>query len=130
MDVPRWRPPGVEPEATLRVTDRYRLQQSLLKLVATLPLVQVQNRLMACTDRDVALALVGLESEDAERLLACVSPAKAARVRDEVRLQEGRHVQNEHAVVAIGTILRSLESNRIVAGQRSYLRPRRPRSAE
>ena len=114
----------------LRVTDRYRLQQLLLKLVATLPVVQVQNRLMACTDRDFALAIVGLESEDAERLLACVSPTKAARVRDEVRLHEGRHVQSEHVVMAIGTIIRSLESNRTIAGQRSYLRPRRPRSAE
>jgi len=128
--VPRWRRPGVEPEATSRVTDRYRLQQSLLKLVATLPVVQVQNRLMASTDRDFALALVGLESEDAERLLACVSPTKAARVRDEVRLQEGRSVQDEHVVAAIGTIVRSLESNRIITGQRSYLRPRRPRSVQ
>ena len=126
--MPRWRRSGVEPEATFRVSDRYRLQQSLLKLIATLPVVQVQNRLMASTDRDFALALIGLESEDAERLLACVSPTKAARVRDEVRLQEGRKVQNEHVVAAIGTIVRSLESNRIIAGQRSYLRPRRPRS--
>ncbi|MCK4515942.1 MAG: hypothetical protein KAU31_11830 [Spirochaetaceae bacterium] len=101
-----------------------------MRLVAKLPAVQVQNRLMSCTDRDFALALVGLESEDSEQLLAFVSPSKATRVREEVRLQETRHVESTHIVVALNTIIRSLESNRIVVGRRSYLRPRRPRSKE
>jgi hypothetical protein len=109
------------------VIDRVVLQKSLLRLVAKLPVVQVQNRLMACTDRDFALALVGLEEEDAEHLLALVSPPKARRVREETRLQEKRHVEGEYVVVALKSIILSLESNRTIAGQRSYLRPRRPR---
>jgi hypothetical protein len=112
------------------MTDRSTLQQSLLRLAVKLPAVQVQNRLMACTDRDFALALVGMESADSERLLAFVSRSKATRVREEVRLQEARRVENRHLAVALTTIIRSLESNRIVAGRRSYLRPRRPRSDE
>ncbi|MBU8914227.1 MAG: hypothetical protein KOO61_09405 [Spirochaetales bacterium] len=107
---------------------RSMLQQSLLGLAAKLPVVQVQNRLMACTDRDFALALIGMESEDSERLLALVSPLKANRVREEIQLQEARHVESKHVVVALNSIIKSLESNRIVAGRRSYLRPRRPRS--
>jgi hypothetical protein len=110
------------------VTDRLILQKSLLRLVAKLPVVQVQNRFMSCTDRDFALALMGLQDEDAEHLLALVSPSKANRVREEVRLQEARHVEGEHVVVALKSIILSLESNRTVAGRRSYLRPRRPRS--
>ena len=106
------------------------LQQSLLRLVTKLPVVRVQNRLMASTDRDFALAAVGLESDELDRLLAFVSSSKANRVREEVRLQEARHVESRYVVVALTTIISSLESNRIVAGQRSYLRPRRPRSAE
>ena len=110
--------------------DRFILQQSLLRLVAKLPAVQVQNRLMACTDRDFALALTGLESEDSERLLAFVSSSKADRVREEIRLQQARHAESKLAVIALSTIIRSLESNRAVTSQRSYLRPRRLRSDE
>ncbi len=106
------------------------LQQSLLRLVSQLPVARVQNRLMASTDRDFALAVVGLEPDELDRLLAFVSSSKANRVREEVRLQEARHVESRYVVVALTTIIRSLESNRIVVGQRSYLRPRRPRSAE
>lgn len=103
------------------------LQQSLLKLVASLPAVQVQNRLMACTDRDLALALRGLPTEESEDLLKMISPSKADRVREEIRLQERRRVEDRYIVVALRSIVLSLESNKYVAGQRSYLRPRKPR---
>ena len=116
------------PKAANRVMDRSVLQQSLLRLVAKLPPVQVQNRLMACTDRDIALAFVGLDLEDSERLLALVSPSKADRVREEIQMQEARHVESRYTVAALSTIIRSLQSTRTVASQRSYLRPRRPRS--
>lgn len=105
--------------------DRGALQHQLLELVRNLPRVQVQNRLMACTDRDVALALVGLTDVERESVLATVSVRKAARIREEVALQERRRVDPKHAVFALGVVIGSLESEGLVKGNRSYLRPHR-----
>jgi len=118
--VPRGRRPGI----TMPEIDRARLQQSLIELTKSLPDVQVQNRLMACTDRDLALAFSGMASDELDAVLNRVAPGKANRVREEIRIQKGRHVESRYSVSALKTIIRSLESNRTVAGQRSYFRPR------
>ena len=112
----------------MSVTDRVRLQKLLLRLAEELPPAQVQNRLMATTDRDLGLSLMGMAGEDCERLLRLVSSAKAERVRQELALQKTRHIESAHSVTALATTIRSLEANRSVSGQRSYFRPRRPRS--
>ena len=47
------------------MTEEAKYRALLLKLVRDLPRVQVQNRLMACTDRDVALSVDGMQEADA-----------------------------------------------------------------
>lgn len=89
--------------------------------------VEVQNRLMACTDRDLALAILGMDDSDTCAILATISPTKAARVREEKHLQDARHVDRTHIVTALLTVIQSLETGRIVPARRSYLRPRRSR---
>lgn len=105
--------------------DRAALQHRLLELLEKLPAVQAQNRLMGCTDRDVALALIGMSDEDAERVLAPISPRKAQRVREERALEERRHVDPRHIVSALTTVIAALRGERNRAARRSYLRPRR-----
>lgn len=107
--------------------DRPALQRLLLNTVRRLRRVEVQNRLMACTDRDLALAILDMEDSDARTILATVSPKKAARVREEEQLHDARHVESTHVVAALLTVIRSLETGRLIPGQRSYLRPRRSR---
>lgn len=87
--------------------------------------VHVQNRLMACTDRDAALALVGMTGDEVHSVLGHVSPRKASRVLEELALGERRRVEEKHLLAALQTVLQSLEGERVVAGQRSYVRPHR-----
>jgi len=110
--------------------DRSTLQHNLLVLIETLPAVQVQNRLMSCTDRDLALAFTGMSEEAVDRILQSIAASKSGRVRDEIRLQKTRHVESRYSIAALRTIIASLESNRTVAGQRSYFRPRSRRDRE
>jgi len=104
---------------------RRALQERLLALVSRLPDVQIQNRLMATTDRDLALSLSGMEHSDERQILARLSPAKADRVREELALTERRRVDEEHVVHALGVLIGSLEGRRIQP-RHSYVRPRRP----
>lgn len=105
--------------------DLLTLQRTLTSLIESLPPAQVQNRIMACNDRDVALSLSRMDQETIEKILGMIARSKADRIREEIRLQESRHVEHQHIAAALRTIVQSLERNRSVAGQRSYLRPRR-----
>jgi hypothetical protein len=109
------------------VTQRTILQKRLVELEETLPAVRVQNSLMACADRDVALALIGMELSARARVLSHLSTMKAARIVEEIELCERRRVDEQHLVYALNLVLTSIEGDRTVAARRSYVRPRRPR---
>lgn len=105
---------------------RAELQQRLLTLVSSLPAVQVQNRLMAGTDRELALCLFGMTGDDQERVLATISRQKADRVRDELSLLRTRRVEEKHHERSLAAVIASLSGDRVVStgARRGYLRPR------
>jgi Mg/Co/Ni transporter MgtE len=107
------------------VIERGALQHRLRQLVAKLPAVQVQNRLMACTDRDIALALMGMTPAEAQSIVSHVSSRKASRVLEELALEERRRVEERHVIHALNVVITSLAGERSIAGPRSYVRPRR-----
>ncbi|MFP4549779.1 MAG: hypothetical protein ACLFNT_03155 [Spirochaetales bacterium] len=104
---------------------RAKLQVKLLTLIDTLPAVHVQNRLMACTDRDLALALAHLEAGEVARVTDRLSARKAERVLSEIFVEERRHVEDRYRVMSLQAVIGSLEQDRIVSSTRSYHRPRR-----
>jgi hypothetical protein len=104
---------------------RRALQQRLLSLLETLPDVQVQNRLMACTDRDLALCLLGIDAPRVHEALGLISSRKSARVLSELALEERRHVADVHIVMSLERVIESLTGSRPLPGTRSYIRPRR-----
>jgi hypothetical protein len=108
----------------LTARDIAQLQATLLATLEQVSPVQAQNRLMAAADRDLGIALMGMEDAAVDGILLLVSGPKSRRVREEVRLARVRHVERRHVAVALHTLVQSLRSERAVAGQRSYLRPR------
>jgi hypothetical protein len=108
------------------VPGRRELQKIILTLVDELPAVHVQNRLMSCTDRDIALALSGLTDDEIDRVLHHVSQSKARRVVEEIRLKHHRHLDRKNLDLITLRIVHSLRSERSVTGDRGFLRPRRP----
>lgn len=109
------------------MTERHEFQRTILSLVSNLPSVQVQNRLMSCTDRDIALALGGLSDEEIGQVLSHVSQSKARRIMEEIRLGNHRHADQNHVVLAARLIVQSLQSERSLSGTKGYVRPRRPK---
>ena len=107
--------------------ERRELQKAILSLVSELPSVQVQNRLMSCTDRDIALALAGLTDDEIGAVLTHISQSKARRVMEEIRVGYHRHVDQKHLVLTTRLIVQSLQSERSLSGTKGYIRPRRPK---
>ena len=101
------------------------LQARLAELVQRLPAAHVQNKLMASTDRNLALALLGCNDDFEKDVLARIATAKADRVRQELAITERRRVDGEHVRYALRLLIESLETNQTRAGRPSYWRPRR-----
>ena len=104
--------------------------EALQRLLAKLPKVVVQNRLMATSDRDIALALLYFSNTDREAVLSAVSRAKRARVEDEILLQKRLRISRKHYEMAVAGLIRALEQNSAQSSSRGYLRPLRPRPFE
>ncbi len=102
----------------------------LTRLVRSLPKVVVQNRLMATSDRDVALALLYVPKEDRRPVLEAISKAKRTRVEEEILLHERLQISWKHYETAVSQLIRALQENSAQKGARSYLRPLRPRPSE
>lgn len=108
------------PAPTLR-----SLRTRLAGLLQSLPAAHVQNTLMASTDRNIALALLGCEDAMEKDVLSRIARAKADRVRQELAITERRRVDSGHVRDALELLLDALETNQAPAGTRSYWRPRR-----
>ncbi len=102
----------------------------LLTLLHTLPPLLLQNTLMACTDRDLAMAMLRFSSVERELLLGRLAPAKRDRVREELTLQRRVRISDGHYRASLDAVIRRLSSQRSGEPVRSYLRPcRTPRRA-
>ncbi|TVR90507.1 MAG: hypothetical protein EA428_08350 [Spirochaetaceae bacterium] len=97
---------------------------TLLNLLRSLPPVHLQNNLMGCTDRDLAMCAVLLESRDEALLLAPLSPRKRLRVQEEAALIARRRIPPEHFQGSLELVERRLRSGRPAGSVRSYLRPK------
>ena len=95
----------------------------LLTLLHTLPPLLLQNTLMACTDRDLAMAMLRFSSVERELLLGRLAPAKRDRVREELTLQRRVRVSDAHYQASLDAVIRRLSSQRGQEPVRSYLRP-------
>jgi hypothetical protein len=87
---------------------------------------RLQNVLMAMGDKICAVALSTLAVERRESVLARIAPAKAKRVREEIRLESRRRTTPAVKERIIRAFLASFEA-RPPARPRVYIRPRRDR---
>jgi flagellar motor switch protein FliG len=110
------------------VTDRTTLQKQLIQLVETRPATQIQNRLMACPDRRLAIALLGMDEDAIDRIISVVSETKARRVREELSMQAVRGLDPRIRLETLRDVVAALRSDSAVQDRRSYLRPRHGRN--
>ncbi|NBC29522.1 MAG: hypothetical protein GVY29_05965 [Spirochaetes bacterium] len=109
------------------MTHRDSHAEILARVLKKLPPVVVQNRLMATSDRDVALSLLYFNDEEREPILSAVSTAKKRRIQEEIVLQERLRISRKHYETAVSQLIAALQQNTPRQSQRSYIRPHKPR---
>ncbi len=98
---------------------------TILKLVKTMNPVEVHNRLMKASDRNIALALLYLGNDERNRILSYLSAEKVRRVRDEIALNAKRRISGKHYRLAYDDVLQFLKQQTKQENLKSYIRPRR-----
>lgn len=102
-------------------------QSALLRLLEALSRVEAHNRLMASPDRDLAISMLFMSGDERESILCRIAPAKAARVRDEISLQERLQIRQDHYEATLEGLLVRIGGATRAPIVRSYIRPRRRR---
>jgi flagellar motor switch protein FliG len=102
--------------------------EKLVAFLRRLDRIELQNRLMGVTDRELAMALRGVSESERQTVLSHVSHAKRRRVQEEIALHERLAIADEQFAGATDRVIARLEGpKRSAAGARSYLRPIRQR---
>jgi hypothetical protein len=96
----------------------------LLTAAGRLSQVQLQNRLMRASDREIALAMMYMEDRDRNRIISHLGKRKGSRVQEELDYQSRLAVTYEQYRVAVSRILDLLRNEGNTESVRSYIRPR------
>jgi hypothetical protein len=102
--------------------------ERILARVKTLGRVTSQNRLMAASDRDIAMAMMYMSDGQRGELFSLLSRSKSRRVSEELLLHERLCITHKQYELAARNILGSLEGPKATPPIKSYIRPRRARS--
>ncbi len=95
----------------------------LLTLVRMLPAVTVQNTLMACEDRNIAVCILYYTQDERDEVLSHVHGRKANRIRDEYVFLKSRNVKaGDHRRIT-DHIIHRLAGGRTVLPISSYRKP-------
>ena len=97
----------------------------LVSLIRTLPRVELHNRLMVTSDRELALSMLYMNDEDRVLLLKQVTKGKAGRIEEEMQLQTRLRITYVQYRMAIENVIERLTVTKGSPSLKSYLRPRR-----
>ncbi len=103
--------------------DKTAPHEQLLSLIRKLPATEVQNKLMAATDRELALSLMYVQEGDRNFVLSYVGKQKMDRTREELRLQEQVRITYAQYARSIANVIDRLRSAGPRDSMKSYLRP-------
>lgn len=101
--------------------------QRVLELIRSLDRVDVQNRLLRTSDKEIALSLIYMSDWQQDFVLEFLGTVKEARVRQELERYRHTRILYRQYEMAVHTVIRSLEGGRLT-GARVYYRPLRSRA--
>jgi hypothetical protein len=97
--------------------------EELARTIRSLPRVQLQNRLMRLSAREIAVAMRFLADADQGLVFSVLPPEKSGRVREEIALQRRRRLSGRDRLVFMHQVLASLRQETAPKSIGSYLRP-------
>jgi len=105
------------------------LNNTLMKLIRTLPRIDVQNTLMTSSDRELALSFLYMDEAERGCVLSLLSAEKRRRVREELTLQERLSITRVQYKRTIESLIITLKLLRRGGDFKSYLRPKNYRNS-
>ena len=101
------------------------LNDDFVKLLKTIPGINLQNLLMPVSDREIALSMQYMKDTDRNTLLSIISGRKAKRIVDELKLINSVSVKYNLYSISIKRIISLLKNTENDPPKKSYLRPKR-----
>lgn len=96
--------------------------EELKKTMYALPSLNLQNRLMAAPDREIALSMMYMDDKDRAYLFSVLSAVKQKRIHEELALHARLRISYQQYRMALRSVMAVLTGTG-VGGLKSYLKP-------
>ncbi|MCW8966313.1 MAG: hypothetical protein OQK82_06475 [Candidatus Pacearchaeota archaeon] len=101
------------------------LYDRLVSIIRSTAYEHAQNKLMACSDREIAIALLYTKDEEKDFIFSLIAKSKSMRIKEELRLLKRVKVTYEQYTLIISMLIKRFEGNGERLQSRSYLKPRK-----
>ena len=101
------------------------LQTTFLSLLRNMTHVMTQNKLMACTDREIAVAMLHMDDVDREYVFSFLARSKEERIKEEIRLLKKTRITKEHYRKILLKLIKQIKGEGSGPQSRSYFKPRK-----
>jgi len=98
--------------------------QSFVTVLQKMTPVDAQNKLMGCTDREIAVAMLQMNDTDMDFIFSLIAPSKGERIRQETKLLKKNRVSDNTRKTILKRLFRKFEGNQDPHERRSYFKPR------
>lgn len=101
------------------------LETTFLSLLRNMTHVTTQNKLMACTDREIAAAMLYMDDVNREYVFSFLARSKEERIKEEIRLLKKTRITNEQYRKILSRLTKHINGEGSGPQQRSYFKPRK-----
>ena len=101
------------------------LHDKFISLIRGMTYENAQNKLMACTDREIAVVMLHMEENERDFIFSFLAHSKSGRIKEEIRLLKKTKVTYEQYTLILSRLIKRLKGNGEGPQRRSYLKPRK-----
>jgi hypothetical protein len=102
-----------------------RLKGEILQIFRSENKVTLHNTLMKIPDREISVPLMLLSDREREMILSLVAPAKANRIREELKFQQRIEIRSDRFEKIVRKFIGYFGAGKKMFEDQSYLRPKR-----
>jgi hypothetical protein len=101
------------------------LESTLLSILRNMTHVDAQNKLMACTDREIAVAILYMNDDNREFIFTFLAQSKIERINEEIKVLKKKKITDERYRKIITRLIKHLKGEGSDPRGRSYFKPRK-----
>ena len=100
------------------------LINDLISIIKATPKIYTQNKLMGCTDREIALLMLYMNDAEKNYIYSLIAPSKSERIKQEIILLKRIKIADNVKKSVYVRLIDRFKGGNYKPGPTSYIKPR------